>query len=716
MSIAYIIKVGAYEDLIKKIKNKENFTFEGIYNFVEDIKVGDKIFIYFGGDKVPWAKGLAGYGVVSKDPYDKKYDGKNYRIDIQPQVILDEPISPKESRLHAEYGELFYDNAPFVGAKHPANQALQSITDASTIEAIEKLINVTNNETKAPAGLADKAIEKAFNEICEFCENYPNIRGGLPSSDPRALKAIHNLEVIATWLRSKYSKFKGIDLKIKISKGSGAFPTVPWIVLLPPGQELTKGVYVGLCFGNEGAGAVLGCAESSTYPQGLKTIKRTDRGSIPEINVDGRSAGTKYNNVYANPIEIRKGEFDSIKFIKHTEDSLKMALEFISNIRTNIPEIPFKIDTDFAVPANLYYPDELVFRFKSLLLTKPFLILTGLSGSGKSKIAEAFASWICRNPDQQILMVPVGSDWTNRDPLLGYFDSINMKYRKDDYGVINLLLNAEQDPSQPYFLILDEMNLSHVERYFADFLSVMESSKKTIKLYDGILEENEAINGDDEVPSIIDLPRNLFIIGTVNIDETTYMFSPKVLDRAGVIEFRIDRSYMESFLELSLKPDIERISGHGSSMAADFVRIASDISPQYSEKSDLDTELLKFFDQLKSVGGEFGYRAAYEINRFAGIMASFVDDDFDHKHIIDAAIIQKLLPKLHGSRNQLVPVLEKLATLCLKDEKIESVKAKLKMEQLPGNDPDVKYPLSFEKIHRMHSRAIKDGFTSFAEA
>jgi 5-methylcytosine-specific restriction protein B len=173
---------------------------------------------------------------------------------------------------------------------------------------------------------------------------------------------------------------------------------------------------------------------------------------------------------------------------------------------------------------------------------------------------------------------------------------------------------------------------------------------------------------------------------------------------------------MKSFLESPIKPDISELTGLGKTMAPDFVRIASDKSPMYINQKQLNRELIRFFDELKNIGAEFGYRTAFEINRFAGIISFMSDGKYDHNDIVDAAIIQKLLPKLHGSRNQLVPVLEKLAALCLNDEKIENVKTKLKMDQVAGNDPDVKYPLSFEKIHRMHSRAIKDGFTSFAEA
>ncbi|MEY2702232.1 MAG: hypothetical protein RLY43_865, partial [Bacteroidota bacterium] len=175
----------------------------------------------------------------------------------------------------------------------------------------------------------------------------------------------------------------------------------------------------------------------------------------------------------------------------------------------------------------------LVNRFMSSLLTKPFVILTGLSGSGKTKLAQAFAMWMSESKEQYAL-VPVGADWTNREPLLGYPNSLKPQhYVKPDSGVLDILLSAHRNFTEnngdlslckPYFLILDEMNLSHVERYFADFLSAMESGDE-IKLYtgsdryDNLDEQGAPISGDKPIPNAIILPKNLFIIGTVNIDE-----------------------------------------------------------------------------------------------------------------------------------------------------------------------------------------------------
>jgi 5-methylcytosine-specific restriction enzyme B len=85
--------------------------------------------------------------------------------------------------------------------------------------------------------------------------------------------------------------------------------------------------------------------------------------------------------------------------------------------------------------------------------------------------------WISKD-EKQYCIVPVGADWTNREPLLGYPNALNPEeYVKPDNGVLDLIMNAKDNPNLPYFLILDEMNLSHVERYFADFLSVMESKE-----------------------------------------------------------------------------------------------------------------------------------------------------------------------------------------------------------------------------------------------
>ena len=164
-------------------------------------------------------------------------------------------------------------------------------------------------------------------------------------------------------------------------------------------------------------------------------------------------------------------------------------------------------------------------------------------------------------------MVPVGADWTNREFLLGYPNALERgRYVKPDNGVLDLLLRAIENRDKPYFLILDEMNLSYVERCFADFLSALESGEEIPLTEDKV----------EGVPKSIKLSDNLFIIGTINVDETTYMFSPKVLDRANVIEFCIMPDEMETYLR-ELKPlNKELVLAKGANQAASFVACARD--------------------------------------------------------------------------------------------------------------------------------------------
>jgi len=379
-----------------------------------------------------------------------------------------------------------------------------------------------------------------------------------------------------------------------------------------------------------------------------------------------------------------------------------------SNSRT-LKAFNYKDFVEATGKADLKLDKRLILRFISSLCAKPFVILTGLAGSGKTKLAQAFSEWICED-DNQICLVAVGADWTNRDPLLGYPNAIEKgEYVKSENGALDLLIRAglKENANKPHFLILDEMNLSHVERYFADFLSAMESEK-------GISIHNESNISESEIPSRISLPKNLFIVGTVNVDETTYMFSPKVLDRASVIEFKVSQEEMEVFLSNPSKADLKKLKRLGIEMAADFVARANLTITNFTNAKNLNKVLLEFFRELKKTGAEFGYRTATEINRFAGIVDA-LDSNWNSDEIIDAAVMQKLLPKLHGSRRKIESTLKILAALCLFDKEVIDKALNDQSFDFIGSDK-VRFPISLEKISRMYRGAMQDGFTSFAEA
>lgn len=374
----------------------------------------------------------------------------------------------------------------------------------------------------------------------------------------------------------------------------------------------------------------------------------------------------------------------------------------------NVPNVKFNIEDFLAAQelSGLNYSNELIKRFTASLLTKPFVILTGLSGSGKTKLAQSFVQWICQD-EGQYRVIPVGADWTNREPLLGYPNALKPEeYVKPDNGVLDLIIQANNHLELPHFLILDEMNLSHVERYFADFLSVMESNEE-IPLH----AEGNVGNG---VPSRLKVPSNLFIIGTVNIDETTNMFSPKVLDRANTIEFRVTQVEMQNFLSNIKDIKMDALTQKGAGMAKSFLEMSANKDFATTDIAEVNAALVQFFGELKKTGAEFGYRSATEILRLINQL-SVLDNTLTTNQKIDIAIIQKLLPKLHGSRRKLCPVLETLGSFCISgDTKI--IKDVFGEADFDFNSANVLYPLSLEKISRMNRGALDNGFASFAEA
>ena len=509
------------------------------------------------------------------------------------------------------------------------------------------------------------------------------------------------------------------------SVGKGLATSTPWIAILD--SEITtstrEGVYIVFLFSSDYKHVYLTLNQGTTVPNqfgprlGKKEIanntkrirallKANDFVLKADDNADIADERYRLGAIYytlwdpdndqegKNVLDLYLSIYNKYKKAIHTQQSSTNPAP-----KTRIHS-PFSITTIISSiqSTGLIYSDTLIKRLAYSLMAKPFVILSGLAGSGKTQLALAFAKCLCEDVDNQVCSFSVGADWTNREPLLGYPNALNKdEYVKPESGVLQLLMRANDDPTKPYFLILDEMNLSVVERYFADFLSTMESGE-SIKLWD-----NE--NGD--VPAQITLPKNVFVIGTINVDETTYMFSPKVLDRANVIEFKIAPEEMEQYLNEKKDIHLETAYSACADMAVDFVNKAK--SQIQIENGDEKTILLSFFQELKKVNAEFGYRTVNEIGRYL----HFADGNMDANAAIDTAILQKLLPKLHGSRKKLVPVLTALWNICLNDGNDTKIEAET--EEIRFQD-GFKYPESAEKIKRMYNAVIDNGFTSFAEA
>lgn len=335
-------------------------------------------------------------------------------------------------------------------------------------------------------------------------------------------------------------------------------------------------------------------------------------------------------------------------------------------------------------------------RYITSLLTKPFVILTGNSGTGKTRIAKQFSQYLERTIDgkKNWLIIPVGADWTDNTKMLGFYNPLEERYVSTP--TLDFILQSIKNPSIPYFLILDEMNLSHVERYFSDFLSAMESDEAIplYKVVENKVEENAAI------PEKIRLPKNLFVTGTVNIDETTYMFSPKVLDRSNVVEFKPEK---EAVLDLITGTvDANNVAAAGNGVAEGFMDLVAIIrngecNVEQSKLEQVREFLGSIYEELQESGFEFAYRTVKEICQYFAAAYELQKDDFDITRTMDEQIVQKILPKIYGDRKQIGELLDTLEKKC--SEGIE--------------DSSEEMTLSLKKIEQMKKRLDKYQYASF---
>lgn len=319
------------------------------------------------------------------------------------------------------------------------------------------------------------------------------------------------------------------------------------------------------------------------------------------------------------------------------------------------------------------------------------------------------------------LVIAVRSDWTDPRGLTGYFNPITDSYVAT--SLLSLLLKADQDPERPYFVILDEMNLARVEYYFSDFLSAIESDAP-IELMPKSLEEELLSKGLEDIPAEVRIPPNVSFLGTVNIDETTHSFSPKVLDRANVIEFN--------------EVDVELALGHPSETEQSGFRLSQGPFPGWlcagKEKSLAASEAAfataTFTGCLEDVHGllldfnlHFGYRVIAEVGAFVGHALEKVGGSEEEVVLraFDLQLQQKIIPKFSGGR-ELEEPLAHLLSYCLTGirskslslgETIEIATKSLDPTSEEGVIPVL--PGSARKLSRMLRRLDAAGFVNALE-
>jgi len=275
------------------------------------------------------------------------------------------------------------------------------------------------------------------------------------------------------------------------------------------------------------------------------------------------------------------------------------------------------------------YPDALVDRFHAglnHLAHKHFVILSGLSGTGKTLLALQYARSVhgltdMEAPDPLLFVCPVRPEWTDPSGLTGYEDRLSGQYVVPPF--LEALLVATANPASPVFVVLDEMNLARVEYYFSDILSAVES-RHALQLHSSGVPMAGSTGGD--VPAELRVPPNLYLVGTINVDETTSTLSDKVLDRAVVIDMS-EVDFAKFFAGL-----VGKAPGLADSIAA------------------CDPLLTALNAQLIPHGLGFGYRLAEEFVRYHAFATEALKRP--SAEVIDDQLVQKALARLRGSDAQ----------------------------------------------------------------
>lgn len=290
---------------------------------------------------------------------------------------------------------------------------------------------------------------------------------------------------------------------------------------------------------------------------------------------------------------------------------------------------------------------------------KHFVILSGISGTGKTQLCRVFANAVYglgyseENPYLKI--VPVRPDWMDATSLFGYYSSFEKRYMRTEF--LDMLLQANAEKDKPHFIVLDEMNLARVEYYLSDYLSAVES-RKPIQLHN--------MNEIKDVPKSIEIPHNFYVIGTINVDETTHSISDKVLDR----------SFVMTLSEV------------------DFTSFWDRLDDKFKEIVQFEWGILvQIHNILLTYELHFGYRTMNEMIRKL-YRNSLLSEDLRMESLValDRVLSEKVIPKIRGD--------ERITELL-------KVLSQMFFQQFGENS------LSYKHVERMREELERYGSTQF---
>ena len=549
--------------------------------------------------------------------------------------------------------------------------------------------------------------------------------------------------------------------KIQGSIGMGNWATVPWLAIMDKRVTDTtqKGEYVVYLFSEDMSSVYLTLAQGVTVPtrdlgkkQGYSYLEQKVaemRGLLP---LQGMK---KDDQIFLTSSGLgRDYQVSTVAYYRYDRNNLPDDEQLITDLKNVMDNYRLYVDrqTDFSeddqnsqmmgriepmdpqfikpklneikafIKQNgFHYPDPLIENFYLSLKTKPFVILAGISGTGKTKLVKLFAESVgATGENGQFTLIPVRPDWNDPSDLIGY-QELSGRFKPGRLTEVLVTASLPENRNKPYFICLDEMNLARVEHYFSDLLSLLETQRwMGGQIVTEPLIPNASLDRleDQELYGDLGIPENVYLIGTVNMDETTYPFSKKVLDRANTLEFNhIDLTQLpwsegdEEQESVEIAPVSQRF------FRADYLNLVN-VDAENKELVKRTTDKLVAINQiLEEIHAQVGFRIRDTISFYSIYAERFgllTEDD-----AFDLQLLQKILPRIQGSHTSVKRVLLKLLKVCLEGESLKvndllDDASSLYSRWDAGKEaPAAKYPQSARKLAFMLRRLEEDGFTSF---
>lgn len=588
-------------------------------------------------------------------------------------------------------------------------------------------------------------------------------------------------EIMSTYLTAKTEMFAGHSLgtlfrqtipenlralpfiedqyKIQGSIGQGNWANIPWIAIMDRRitETTQQGEYIVYLFSEDMNSVYLTLAQGVTVPtkergrrEGYQYLEDKAQEMRSILPLEGLQ---KDDQIHLTTSGLGKDyQVSTVAYVRYDRDILPDDEQLISDLENMVDNYKLYVDQtlnqndqsksttpdpdeesaplpSLPVPEQVehikayieqrgfHYPSGLIENLYLSLKTKPFVILAGVSGTGKTKLVKLFAEAIgATGANHQFTLIPVRPDWSDPSDLLGYKD-LSGVFRPGRLAEVLVEASKPENQLKPYFICLDEMNLARVEYYFSDVLSVIETQEWS----GGRIITSKLINrdslgeGDQSVYGDLYIPDNVYLIGTVNMDETTHPFSKKVLDRANTIEFNYInlQQYPTASRQEQLK--LAPVVVNNQFLRGEYLQLV-DVYEEYTELVHMATErLVKINTILEEIHSHVGFRIRDSICFYMVYNKRFMllneDDAFD------VQLLQKILPRVQGSSLSVKRVLlqlmqeaidKRLVISDLLDDASELYQKKDDQEEMK-----VRYPQSARKIAFMLRRLEEDGFTSY---